>query len=279
MISVVISVFNRTELLRKNLIRMGILTQPDEVVIVDDGTYRINEVPDMLETIDWLKGKVVYVRNENPNWDSCSIPKNIGLKTAKGDVLIYTEPENLFLTDVVKQVNDSLTENNNLHITQKWVYFGKRNAPPFPDEALNNPQEYLNNFGFNIWKTGTIDVHGGEDTYTKAEMVSPWILGVTKKSLIDIGGWDEDMSARNGGGAWGFDDIDLISRLSANGCKQFINQDLEVIHQWHERPPQNIQDSWVPNEKIKDSKKDEFGGIKKECIKANQNREWGQIIN
>lgn len=102
MISLVISVFNRTELLRKNLLRFKFVTLPDEIIIVDDGTHNQHEVPDMLKKLDFIKGRIKYIRHNNLEWDSCSIPKNIGLKNATGNILIYTEPENIFIEDVVK---------------------------------------------------------------------------------------------------------------------------------------------------------------------------------
>ena len=91
---------------------------------------------------------------------------------------------------------------------------------------------------------------------------------------MKINGWDEKMSSKNGGGAWGFDDIDLITRLRESGVNS-LQGDFSVIHQWHERPPQSVQDSWQPNEIIMNNKKDETGAYKKEFIKANQNTPWG----
>lgn len=269
--SLVISVFNRTELLRKNLLRLQYLTLPDEIVIVDDGTHNHHEVSNMLKSLDFLKGRITYIRHANPNWDSCSIPKNIGLKNATGDILIYTEPENIFIEDIVpiaKEIPDKK------YLYQEWVYFGKNSSPPFPEERLDDPMGYINEYGWNEWIPGTVDVHGGQSTYTKANMVSPWCIVVRRKDLINVGGWDEMMSGKNGGGRWGYEEIDLITRLSESGIN--ANQaKFSVIHQWHDRPPQAVQDSWAPNEKIMNSKKDETGKYKKEFLVANKNKKWG----
>jgi len=271
-ISFIVSVFNRTDLLWKNLLRISEMTLPDEIIIVDDGGENPEELKEMLKSIKKLKGRIKYIRHENPVWDSCSIPKNIGLKYATGDILVYSEPENIFIEDVVaiaKNIKDK-------YIYQQWVYFGKGNAPPFPAYKIKDPMSYIEDFGYNEWIPGTIDVHGGLSTYTKANMVSPWVLIVKRKDLFKIGGWDEMMSAKNGGGAWGFDDIDLITRLRSFGVNS-EQAKLSVIHQWHDRPPQHIQDSWKPNEDIMKSKKNEDGSYKKECIVANQNKEWGVL--
>lgn len=271
MISLVISVFNRTELLRKNLLRFKFVTLPDEIIIVDDGTHNQHEVPDMLKKLDFIKGRIKYIRHNNLEWDSCSIPKNIGLKNATGNILIYTEPENIFIEDVVKLAK-TLPEKK--YFYQQWVYFGKNTSPAFPEDRLDNPMAYIDEYGWNEWIAGTVDVHGGQSTYTKANMISPWCLIVRKKDLFIIGGWDEMMSNKNGGGSWGFDDIDLITRLRESGVNA-IQAPFSVIHQWHDRPSQAIQNSWKQNEDIMKSKKDKNGNYKKEFIKANQDKEWG----
>ena len=273
-ISVIVSSFNRGNLLEKNLTRLSMLSLPDEIVIVDDGSSdNTREVADKFKEL--LKGKteVKYIYRDYPHWDSCSIPKNIGLKNATGDILIYTEPENIFIDDVVKIARE-LPEDK--YFYQKWVYFGKGIAPAFPIESLSDPMKYLEEFGYNEWVSGTIDVHGGAITYTKANMVSPWCLIVRKKDLMHINGWDEEMSALNGGGAWGFDDIDLITRLRCSGING-EQANLSLIHQWHDRPPQHIQDSWKPNEDLMNAKKNKNGEYRDECIIANQYREWGKL--
>lgn len=268
---VIISVFNRTELLRKNLLRFKYITPPDFITIVDDGTHDALEVKTMLKTLDFLKGRIQYIRHNNPDWDSCSIPKNIGLRNSRGDVLIYTEPENIFI-ESIDRVARTLPKGR--YYYQKWVYFGKQGSSPFPEERIADPLEYIKEYGVNLWETGTVDVHGGEPTYTQANMVSPWCLIVRKKDLLNIGGWDEMMSGKNGGGRWGFDDVDLITRLRCSKINA-IQAPFSVIHQWHDRPPHWIQDSWSPNEQIMLAKKDESGDYNKHSIEANQGKEIG----
>jgi len=265
----IVSVFNRTELLRKNLLRFQYITKPDFITIVDDGTHNKTEVKEMLKELTFLNN-VQYIRHENPEWDSCSIPKNIGLKYSRGDILIYTEPENIFIESIVEIAKDLPI---NKYGYQEWVYFGKQGSSPFPVDRIVCPLDYVNEYGVNIWEPGTVDVHGGEPTYTKANMVSPWSLIVRREDLVNIGGWDEMMSGKNGGGRWGFDDIDLITRLRESGISA-VQLPFSVVHQWHDRPPQWIQDSWKPNEDIMKSKQ-ENGKYKKEFFVANKGKDWG----
>ena len=275
--SFIVSTFNRTELLRKNLTRLCMLTIPDEIVIVDDGSDDPEALKSMLRGFAELKGRIKYIRYENPHWDSCSVPKNIGLKHSTGDILIYSEPELVFIDDPIIKAQEIFETVKDKYIRQEWVYFGKRDVV-VPDEELSDPMAYLEKFGYNEWMPGTDDVHGGAVTYTKARMVSPWTIIVSRKHLEAVNGWDEKMSFHKGGGGWGFDDIDLISRLRESGVGEHEAIGLSVIHMWHDRPPQHIQDSWMPNEKIMKAKHDENGAYRPETIKANQDEDWGVLV-
>lgn len=283
-VSFIVSVFNRTDLLRKNLTRLSLLTIPDEIVIVDDGSDNPEGLKDMLRGFTELDGnptefagRIKYVRYENPHWDSCSIPKNIGLKHSTGDILIYSEPELIFIQDPIVMAREIFETVKDKYIRQEFVYFEKRGVQ-FPDSGINNPMKYLEEFGYYRWDPdGSQDVHGGDLTYTKARMVSPWTIIIRREHLIAINGWDENMSLRNGGGGWGFEEIDLISRLRESGVGEHEAKGLEVVHMFHERPPQHIQDSWRPNEALMKAKQDEEGAYLPETIKANQDKEWGVL--
>jgi len=266
----IVSVFNRTELLRKNLLRFRYIEQPDFITIVNDGGDGV-ELRCMLEKLDFLNSEIRYIYHNNPDWDSCSIPKNIGLKNSRGDILIYTEPENMFIDNIIP-VAKQLKEKH--YAYQQWVYFGKQGSSPFPVNSIENPLGYIEEYGWNLWKPGTVDVHGGQPTYTKANMVSPWTLIVRREDLMKINGWDEDMSFKNGGGGWGFDDIDLITRLRESGVNAY-QAPFSVIHQWHDRPPAAVQDSWEPNEKLMKAKQDDDSKHLKDRIMANPERTWG----
>ncbi len=274
--SFIVSVFNRTDLLRKNLTRLCMLTIPDEIVIVDDGSKDPQGIKDMLKTFPKLKDRIKYIRYENPSWDSCSIPKNIGLKHSTGDVLIYSEPELLFINDPIPIIKKIFKTVKDEYIRQEYVYFGKQGVS-VPDDKVSDPMTYLEEYGYYEWKPGTEDVHGGLLTYTKAKMESPWTFIARRKHLMAVNGWDENMSFKNGGGGWGFEEIDMITRLRENKVNKHEAIGLSVVHMWHDRPPQHIQDSWKPNEAIMNSKKKEDGSYYEKFIKANVGKKWGVL--
>jgi len=278
--SLIITVFNRNKLLRKSLIRMTKMTLPDELVIVDDGSS--DGVRDTCLEIKKLQPnlKIVYLYHNNPTWDSCSIPKNIGAQNASNEILIFAEPEVMFITDVIKQMKEIFNNRKDCIVTAGQIYFGKDNGPEMPEDCLDNPLKFIQDFGSNEWLVGTVDLHGGQPTYTFAKNLdATWVLGVLKESVLEINGWDEDMSSSKGGGGWGFDDTDALTRLRIKGYGQYKDPEMIVLHQFHIRPPQWIMDSWPKNEilmKAKNFNGNEYKDNPK--LRANDNRPFG-ILN
>lgn len=93
--------------------------------------------------------------------------------------------------------------------------------------------------------------------------VAPFAALYRRDWLLDIGGWDEEFES-----PWGWEDVDLLTRLRHSGHGQTIDQAIEVTHQWH--PPR-----WCDQElnesrfRAKEFPRD---------IVANQDREWGACL-
>ncbi len=269
-VSLIYPVFDRGELLRNSLKRLRLLpTQPDEIIIVDDGSTKDN-----IEAICEEFNVDTYLRIENPKYDACSRPKNIGLKNAKYDVVIYSEPEVIFVTDVIGQMKTLLESNPDKIISCGTMFFEKNNFRLDHSESL---EKELENAPIQEWVHGTVDVHANDGCLTKSlGMMALFTIGAYKKHLINVGGWDEDMMLDNGGGGYGWDDTDLCTRLRVNGHNQLVHEDLWSLHQWHDRVPFPQADGWKRNQEIFDSKKVD-NDIPKENIVANKDREWGII--
>jgi hypothetical protein len=99
--------------------------------------------------------------------------------------------------------------------------------------------------------------------------------------LEELGGWDEDFP-----GCWGWDDIDLLTRLRINGHGQHIALPCKAVHQFHGIGG----DKDFINEAHFYSKSFTHGQEKHRCsegcpgesehrldIVANRGREWGKI--
>ncbi len=137
---------------------------------------------------------VRYVFHNNPGQKLCSEARNVGLKLTDAEVIITCEPECYFETDVVAQM--------------------LRCHEHHPADVIN---------------AGTVhklNEHGGRHTLNN--WVATHCALYERAWLMDIGGWDESFPD-----PWGWEDTDLLTRLSATGHGQENVAEIVVVHQFH----------------------------------------------
>jgi len=279
--------YNRATQLSRTLDRLSRLTKPDELVIVDDGS-----TDDTRTVIKNAKEKlgipVRYIFRDKKGYDVCSIPRNIGIKHCTHEYIVVSEPECLFVTDVIKQFKEASLARPNDIISAGIVYFTNPETPI--DNAVSvNPQSFIDNAWdvkkFPMHAEDRFDKDGNRVIYTQAtvtkakNMTAPFSAMYKKDWLFEIGGWDEDFSLINGGGGYAWDDTDLLTRLRIKGHNQDINRNIKVIHQWHDRPPAEVANGMKKNEKMFMSKNLSGEGDRPDNpeLIANRGREWGVL--
>lgn len=234
-VTLLITTFQRAKQLRNSLERLCTLTLPDEIIVVDDGgTDETAQV--CAEFTERLP--ITYVYNNNPGTSICSLARNIGVKMAKGDLIVTSEPELIWETDVIAQ------------FYARWKLQ--------PNDVIS---------------AGHITMLGpeGEDYQEAIGWVAPHTAMYVKRWLIEVGGWDETFP-----GDWGWDDTDLLTRLRLNGHGQSIDTSIKATHQWHGLggDPDNMNEqhflskSYHANHDTDPDLSD---------VVANQNHEWGVL--
>jgi glycosyltransferase involved in cell wall biosynthesis len=280
--TLLITTFNRGHLLKNSLERLCLLTIPDEIIIVDDGGSDNTE-----GVCKDFEGRlpIKYIYNHNPNWSICSMARNIGVKQATGDIIITSEPELLWISDIVKQMLEDRLVHPNEVISAGVIYHAQGSTPWHP-ALTTNPKEALKDSIVEDYEIqprsyrqdGFVRTFNHQATFTAL---------YEKKWLMDLGGWDEAFP-----GAWGFDDIELCTRLRINGINQHICPDMEVIHQWHPHLPPHIQgpqaaanDEYFKSKRLDLVEQDileqkRLGTYKgpDERLIANKGKDWGVII-
>jgi len=265
-VCLLITTFNRSGQLNKSLERLTRLTPPDEVLVINDGGQDNCE-----ETCRNFEGRlpIKYIYNHNPEWSICSMARNIGIKNTDCDVIITAEPEILFITDVIQQMLQKHQEIPGKVISAGTVYHMGSRASLHPD-MLTDPLQRMRHEAVNDSGHGTnpTNLQG----YAKIQgWVAPFSALYRKEWLMEINGWDEGFVH------WGWDDTDLLTRLSFNGVGQEIARDIEVIHQWHDKLPPDVQmKASVTNEKRMMSKTLDKNNPNNELV-ANKGKEWGII--
>lgn len=242
-----ISTWNRTPLLAKNFERLATLTVPDEILVVDDGGCDGCEQLCDRARAEWGL-PVRYLYNHRPYQAMCSQAKNAGIKHTDAELVITSEPEMIFETDVIGQMLAQHEHDRQWGIKQ-FINVGRirHEQPP-----------------------GTRCRCCGQLKHETVNWQAMWVTLFRREWLLHVNGWDEDFVT-----PWGWDDVDLGSRLRICGIGQFNSMDMVATHQWH--PVQFW--SQVENEAYFKSKG--FDGAERPDhpnLKANQDHPWGVLI-
>lgn len=271
MISVIVATYNRAPLLHRGLRTiMGQTLKADEIVVVDDGSSDNTK-----QTVDNWRGhgtEINYIYLDHPEPRISCIPRNVGIKQAKGDILIFTEPEALHMETNFERLINKMAEypENTILASQVWTMgqriFDKLNEEYFiyPERMLNHEYAMMTNTK-NPSNTKAPDSDWG---ITGEKYCNAGILFSTRKNwLMDIGGFDEELE----GHAW--DDFNLYDRLGGVGHGVVKDSTIATIHQWHDKSfyPYNIYEAAERNGKLSESK------IHRKEYRANIGKEWGMI--
>lgn len=266
-VGLLITTFNRAGLLGVSLARLARLTLPDEITLVDDGgSDDTSEVFSSFVRATGVEGHYLY--HDNPEHSICSFARNVGLKRMDADIVITSEPELVFLSDVVADLISMMDRRGLDVISAGTVYHQGRLA------WLENIVEHGDPKGFDVvdyeskmpdWQTRYMRTRG---------WVAPYTAAYRREWLMEIGGWDESFP-----GNWGWDDIDLITRLRINGHPQTIADGIEVLHQWHDTPVEQAADGRMNEEHFYGKSFHSALGEKDTTdVVANKGVEWGKLM-
>lgn len=206
--ALVYTTYNRTPLLRRSLERLKELTLPDEIIVVDDGGDDDCEAA-CAEIARWFVVPLRYIYTHQPGQSMCSHARNVALHATDADVLITSEPEMLFDTDVVAQMTAD-HEQDLVWGTRRIVNVGKVHHAQHPSQTR-------------------CGCGCGQTKHTTVNWAATWITLYRRDWLLAVGGWDETFPDH-----WGWDDVDLCTRLRISGVGQYNDLDIEATHQWHQ---------------------------------------------
>ena len=227
-----------------------------EIIVLNDG------IEDDTESVCKKYSNVRYFftgqRNtkEKSIWRVPGFAINIGVKQAKGDVIVLSCPEIWHLTENSLGSVVAALKPNTL-TSPKTIYFDDDNKilPYLLSDSFNKQLEIPNGF----LKSHCPNTGKGT-AYTM-----PFFMAMYKQDFIDIGGYDEDFTGYAG------DDNDFIGRLKMTHSREFLNN-VAVVHLHHEGTNMgnnSDNESWKFNYVLWRSRK----GV----LNRNVGREWGVL--
>jgi len=274
-VSVIVTTFNRCVQLRRGISTLlgQTVEVPYEVIIVDDGSRDGTDgVVGGLMEIGKTRGvEVKYIYLDYPEHRISCYPKNVGIRAAAGDVLVFCESEILHVGDTLEQLISRLKEFPS-HIpvaTQIWT-MGRLVYDALSDEDFRDPQRILRHqyamltTSPNMTNINAPDADWGI-TGSKG-CVTGSFFACLKKEMIEIGGWDEDFWG------FGFDDFDVFMRFNLYGRPKIHCDDIIIVHQWHEKKyPYDIHGA------AKQNGAKAAARIHAGEYRANIGRDWGRL--
>jgi glycosyltransferase involved in cell wall biosynthesis len=274
-VSIISTTFNRSLQLRRGIFTL--LKQPTsipyEVIIVDDGST--DDTKGSVEVLIALGKKreveIKYIYLDCPHHRICCYPKNVGIRRAVGDILVFCEPEMLHIGRTLDQLVEKLKESflNVPIATQIWS-MGEFVYKELSEENFINPQTILNHpFAQLVSGPGMVNTRAPNARWAISghkRTLGSWFFACLKEDIVEIGGWDEELEG------YGFDDFDLFHRLMAYGKQLLWCEDIIVIHQWHEKDyPFDIHVMADKNRMAS------MARIAKGEFRANIGKEWGRL--
>jgi len=219
MISLVMSYFNRLELLRHTLYRMTFSEYKKfEVIIVDDFSDLNNSLDTIHKQFPRLNIKVIKMSSvySAKTYSNPCIPYNVGFSHASGSKIIIQNPECCHIGDVISYTADNLTDKNYLSFhcyasTQKDL----------PLLATNQPLSYSNG----------VQSYDGGCWYNHVEhrpVSYHFTTAITRTNLSKLNGFDERFAHGKN-----YDDNEFVTRINNMGLAiEYVQYPL-VVHQWH----------------------------------------------
>lgn len=214
-VSIIITTFQRTHLLRWGLYSLALQTMPFEfeTIVVNDGL--LDETEEICnEFKEKLNLKYIFTGQRNLKggsvWRVPGFAINIGVKQSTGDILVMCCAEMFHINDTIVRLTKPILDNPKL----LGIPLGKDDRNGALLECINK-------------NNGTFDLA----TYNKCVDLTttmPFLMALHRSQFIEIGGYDEDFVGI------AYDDRDLIDRLLGNGC-HYCPTDATTVHLYHPR--------------------------------------------
>lgn len=229
MISIVSTFFNRRAQLISTLKSVEKSSVKDfEFIVVDDGSDDSERVEDLSEKFPFLK--LIRVNPKDKWYRNPCIPYNLGFSASQGEKIIIQNSECLHLSDILKDVEESLTENTYLSFATYSV--DKKTTEKLEGGGGGDVIHFDNLSGV---------INGGNCWYNHG-VYRPSGLhfcnAITRSNLAKLNGFDEDFAD-----GICYDDNEFLLRAKKLGLDIVFRDDYIAIHQYHENFNYNRSDS------------------------------------
>ena len=225
MISIITGYYNRKNLFYQTLKSLTKSKFKDfEVIAVDDASSPEHRIEDFIDEFSFLN--VIRI-NENQKWYIIPcVAFNIGLKEAQGDIIVLQNPECLHVHDVLSYINETVDKYN--YITISTYGINNEINKIIPEHLENDTLvDYLSTLPQQPY-IGDNSI--GWYNHSKYRPVAyHFCSAMLRKNMRELNGFDERYAK-----GIGYDDDELLLRINRLGLKVIVEDNISVIHQYHD---------------------------------------------
>jgi len=204
----------------------------------------------------------IYKHSGNSKYRGPTLTHNWGVKVASSEVVAFTDPEVIFVTDAIGILKTALEEDSNRHVGVGTLYRVREHVRLSPEE-LADPIRVTQRPEVVTWRHGHESV--GTEITRFENVMGYYFGGCTKELYLRMGGKDERFVG------FGAEDIDFFGRLSRAGILHFIHNEIVAIHLYHEGAPRYAMDLAEKNFEMM------LENERNRIVVANEGREWGKL--
>jgi GT2 family glycosyltransferase len=222
-LSICITYYNRKNLLINTLksIEKYVGTYNVEILIVDDASDSKNRIDDIPNTFKNLDIKIFRFEPEDKWWTLQVIPHNKLISMASGDIILQQGAECYHQTDIISDIFKNTKEN-------EYRVYGCYALTELDTINIHNENYKIKINNECNWST--MYTKGGwyqHSIYRNGKL--NFCTSITKKDLLELGGFDERFAM-----GIGYGDNEFITRIERKKMKVVTLDDLYVFHQYHE---------------------------------------------
>ena len=221
-ISIVTAYYNRKNVFHETLKSIAKSKFKDfELIAVDDNSLPEERIEEFVNEFPFLR--VIRIEPENKWYVNSSVPYNIGIRDAVGDIIILQNPECLHVHDILSYVNENI--NDATYITMSAYALDKKQTEKLHECCNNNT---VIDF-FKDLPQQTCDPVVGWYNHTKFRpKYYHFCSAITKVNMDKLNGFDE----RYANGVE-YEDNEFLERVKRLGLNLIIKDNISVIHQNH----------------------------------------------
>ena len=263
-VSILLSSFNRPHLLRLGLASIKKFKPKFDYEILVLNDYLEDETRAVCDVFgDSLNIRYIFTgqRNSSGNIKKrvSGLTLNVGIKQSAGDIIVLSCPEIFHLNSGLDMIVEKLVQNPMGMVIPGLMYFDQKGLLTKKLCELVSVEGIC---GCSI----DYSLLSQNEEYNKAHVQMPYLMALYKHHLMEIGGYDEDLTGYAG------EDNDLVDRLILKGLNH-VRTDARIIHLWHEGTGDGYahweNPAWVHNWNILQARK----GI----LVRNIGKKWGTI--